>query len=173
MIQDPAQCALHDVVCALMDVFGPEVSVVPMGGACSEVHVFAGDALPIAAWNTYVDDGCTSGFLWVRLVRRYRTQNFPAPAVVDNTCGLSEVLTVEMGIARCALMDEAPTPQQYDEEAAISLDDSWRLSLAQCRAAALLKESECGLSTALDIVSPFGPEGGVIAWVATIHIQVS
>jgi hypothetical protein len=60
----------------------------------------------------------------------------------------------------------------YESEAEISLDDSARLELAMCRAAALMKAANCSDMVALDIVTPFGPDGGVIAWTGTLYARV-
>ena len=62
-----------------------------------------------------------------------------------------------------------PSWEDYATEAEISLDDSWRIELALCRAAALIRG--IGYSAGIGEVSPYGPEGGVVAWMGEAYVQ--
>lgn len=176
MLNDGADCIINKVICALKEAFSPTSSHPPIGGGTERVRVFAGSATPLSAVDMHMDDcGCGNDpFLWVRLVRRYRSQIFPQPYVGDNGCGAPRVIAVEVGVARCAAAatEGGCDWTAYESEAEISLDDSARIELALCRAAALMKASKCSDMIALDAVVPDGPEGGVIAWVGNLYARV-
>lgn len=175
MLNDGADCIINKVICALKEAFSPNSSQPPIGSGTERVRVFAGEAAPLSAVDMHLDDcGCGNDpFLWVRLVRRFRSQTFPQPYVGDNGCGSPRVIAIEVGIARCAAVNsEGCDWTAYESEAEISLDDSARIELALCRAAALMKASKCSDMVALDAVVPFGPEGGVIAWVGNLYARV-
>lgn len=171
---DPVSCTLNAVVTAMREVFAADASVPPLGGGTSKVRVFAGDAAPLSAWDAHRDDcNCTEPFLWVRLMRRYRSKTFPSPYVGPDPCPVPVVAAIEIGVGRCASMSlEGCSWTEYENEAEISLDDSWRIELALCRAGNLMKRSGCADLTASDAVIPYGPEGGVVAWIGTLYAQV-
>lgn len=153
--------------------FTDESASPPLGGGSDTVRLFAGDMLPIAAWNSHSDDlGCDHPFLWVRLARRFRTDPFPAPTLDSAPCGLPVGIVIEVGVARCAVVDMEPSWDDYAREAEVSVDDSWRVELALCRAAKTIVSDGCGINTAADIIFPIGPEGGVIAWAGNLHVQL-
>lgn len=170
------ECILNKTICALREAFDPGSSYPPLGGGSNIVRAFAGDATPLAAVDIHINDkGCgTDPFLWVRLMRRYRSQSFPQPYVGADGCASQIVAAVEIGVARCAVISaEAPNWKDLAEEAEISLDDSGRIELALCRASALMKEAKCSDMQAIDAVVPYGPDGGVIAWTGTLYAAVS
>lgn len=168
-------CILNELISALREAFTPDSPQPPLGGGTTDVRLFAGDAIPLAAWNAHTDGGhgCDKPFVWVRLVRRYRTQQFPAPYVGPAPCGMPSAIAIEVGVGRCAVVDLEPCWEDYANEAEISIDDSWRIDLALCRAMNKIERAECGLSTAIDAVVPYGPEGGVIAWIGTAYVQLT
>lgn len=177
MMTDGAECALNHVITALKQAFDPTSVQPPLGGGSVNVRMFAGEAAPLSAVDLHFGDpGCACGespFLWVRLVRRYRSKVFPQPFVGDDPCGLPRVVPIEVGVARCAVtFDDTCTWEDYATEAEVSLDDSWRIELALCRAESLLKSSGCSDAVALDAVIPYGPEGGVIAWYGTLYVRL-
>lgn len=174
MADDPISCVINTVITAMKDVFNPESVQPPLGGGSTDVRVFAGDAAPLSAWDAHrAECECGQPFLWVRLMRRYRSKEFPAPYVGPNPCPLPVVAAIEVGVGRCAAMTaEGCDWDTYAEEAEISLDDSWRIELALCRATAILTREDCAELTATDAVIPYGPEGGVVAWIGTIYIAV-
>lgn len=174
MIIDGASCVVNHMICALREAFDPESSQPPLGGGSTTVRFFAGDAVPTAAWDAHADQcNCGEPFLWVRLIRRYRSQQFPTPFVGPSPCDTPVVVAVEIGAARCAVVDVEPTWEQYAEEAEISADDSWRMELALCRAMSKIKaDDDCGDLTAQDSILPYGPEGGILAWLATAYVQL-
>lgn len=172
-MSDDASCAINAAICAMREMFSPDLAFPPIGGGSANVRFFAGDAAPLAAWDAHVAGcGCTEPFLWVRLVRRYRTKLFPSPFVGPDPCPLPRVIVIEMGVGRCAVTDAEPTWKQYQEEAEISLDDSARIEGALCRAGRIALDKECADITATDAVVPFGPEGGIIAWSGTLYLQL-
>lgn len=170
--RDPAENVLHHIAEALRLVYHPDSSYPPHGGGTLNVRLFAGDGIPLAAWHAHADGGnCDEPLLWVRLIRRYRTKDFPAPYVGPNTCSLPMVLAVEIGVARCAVVELQPDWPDYAEEAATALDDSWRLDEAICQARKLLRRATPGTTVSADAIVPYGPEGGVIAQIATLYVQ--
>lgn len=177
MLHDGVDCVLNNIICALRETFTPNSSHPPLGGGSERVRVFAGAAPPLAAVDMHLEDeGCGCGgepFIWVRLMRRYRSKAFPQPYVGGDPCSLPVVAAVEIGVARCAAVFNPECDwTAYEQEAEISLDDSRRIEFAMCRATALLKGSRCSDMVATDMVVPFGPEGGVIAWVGTLYVRV-
>lgn len=175
-MDDGADCIMNAVICAMREVFSPTSSQPPLGGGSDTVRLFAGDATPLGAVDMHIDDpdcGCSQPFLWARLVRRYRSRTFPAPYVGIDPCGSPRVVAIEVGVARCAVIArEACAWKDLEEEAEISMDDSWRIEMALCRASALMNAKQCSDMTATDAVIPYGPEGGLIAWTGTIYARV-
>lgn len=169
---DQASCVVDAAMNALREAFAPASN--PLGGGTTAVRFFAGDAAPLAAWNAHAGEcGCGEPFIWVRLVRRYRTgEAFPAPYAGASPCGMPTAVAVEVGIARCAVVDAEPCWADYENEAEVSLDDSWRLELAMCRMQSLVTSQGCGVSFAQDVETPYGPEGGITAWVCTVYVQL-
>lgn len=168
-LTDPATDIVTAYLQAMSEVFDPNSENPPDNGT-TVVHFFGGDAIPMAAWEAHsTGDGCDIPFLWVRLVRRFRTDDFPSPAVDVNSCGLPRVLEFEVGVGRCAVTEIEPSWEDYAIEAAVSLDDSWRIELALCRAGALVRRQ--GYSAATGEVLPYGPEGGVLAWTGVSYVQ--
>lgn len=177
MSADGAECVLNEVICALREAFSRTGSFPPVGGGTDIVRVFAGNASPLEAVDMHINEcGCGNDpFLWVRLMRRYRTVNFPQPYVGDSNCGMQKVIAVEFGIARCTAL--AASPQgcgwtEYENEAETSLDDSWRIDLVLCRVSAKLKASGCADLVSMDSVIPHGPEGGVYGWIGTLYASI-
>lgn len=162
---DAASTAINAFVTAMLEWFKPDSNCPPDGGGSTDVRFFAGDAAPASAWDA---QGCKQPFLWVRVVRRYRSREFPVPAVVTD-CDLPRVLEVEVGVARCALTKERPTWEEYGREAEVSLDDSWRIENVLCRARALLNKNDFRVGTGT--IEPYGPEGGIIAWSGNAFVQ--
>ena len=159
---DPASAVIQTVLAIMRDLFSPKSSCPPLGGGSERVWFLAGDCAPIEEVN------CSQPFLWVRLAARYHSEGFPDVSVVVSPCGAPEVLVVEVGVARCASMED-PNFDDYTNEAAVSLDDCWRLSRMQC---ALARELNNEHQVGADTITPYGPEGGVIAWTSTLDISV-
>lgn len=169
------ECIINAAIFAMREAFDPNSSMPPLGGGGGDVRVFAGSGAPMDAVDMHVSDcGCDKPFLWVRLVRRYKTKTFPQPYVGALECDVMNAVAIEVGVARCAALSaEAPDWKTLAEEAEISLDDSGRIELALCRAADLMKTRECSDIQAVDAVVPYGPEGGIISWVGTMYALVS
>lgn len=178
---DPVSAIINAFIVGLREVFDPASDCPPDGGGWADadtaVKFFAGDAIPLAAWDSHVSGvGCESPFLWVRLASRYFTsrhlrtgQSFPVAGIDANRCGTDNAVSIELGVGRCALMEAETAWQEYAHQAEISLDDSWRIQLAQCRASGILGFTD--YTVGLDTVTPYGPEGGVIAWTGLAHVQ--
>lgn len=172
---DPALEVVAAYLAALRMAFNPDDSIAPPSyGGTKDVRFFAGDAPALAAFEAHAGGGgenCGEPFVWVRLMRRYRSKVFPA-AVLDMEpgCGTMRVVAVEVGVGRCAVVDMQPTWDQYDSEADRSLEDSYRIELALCVAARQLRDNEHRVAT--DTINPYGPEGGVIAWIGTAYVDL-
>ena len=159
---DPASYIIQIVREAMAMVFSPTSECPPLGGGSEKIWFFAADGAPI----NEVD--CNNPFLWVRLASRFRTGQFPNPQAIVSPCGSPEAISVECGVARCATTEEASL-DQYADEAAISLDDSWRLNKIPCLVSGMLGGEN---NVAHETVTPYGPEGGVIAWTTTLFISI-
>lgn len=182
MFNDGVECILNATICAMREAFDPSSTYPPLGGGSTEVRVFAGDAIPtsyidlhVATSNCSGDDCCQRDpFLWVRLVRRYRTQTFPQPYVGAAACATQRAVAVEVGVARCAVVEADGTDwDALANEAEIALDDSGRIELALCRASAIMQDKECSDLQAIDAIVPYGPDGGLIGWLGTLYAAVS
>lgn len=161
--EDPASTVINSIIAAMRQVFGTGTDCEPVGGGSNTVRFFAGEGAPID------EVSCEAPFLWVRLASRYRSEEFPDPSEIVPPCGAPEVIVVEIGVARCAVMDTSPTTAQYDQEAEISLDDSWRIGKVMCLVSALLKSDH---QVGSGMVTPYGPEGGIIAWSSDMYVSI-
>jgi hypothetical protein len=158
---DRASDVVNTVITALKDVYGPGLDCPPLGGTTTTVRFFAGDGAPIEEIH------CDSPLLWVRLMSRHRSVDFPEPDLIASPCGAMDVIVLEVGVARCADMD--PTASVRAGEAEIALDDTWRISKAMCLVSSRLKNDHL---VGTDVIEPYGPEGGVIAWTSTLYVSV-
>lgn len=166
---DPASAIINAHIAAMKMVFDPASVCPPDGGGSTTVRFFAGEGIPMEAWDAHNGDGCDNPFLWVRLLRRYRTREFPSPALSADACNLPRALAIEIGVGRCAVVESEPDWDDYAREAEIALDDSWRIEKALCAAAGLLRAES--YVVAIDTVAPYGPEGGVLAWTGASYVQ--
>ena len=173
---DPATEIVNAYITAMKAAFNPGDKVQPpLGGGSARVRFFAGDgALPNWDPQGRGGPGCKEPFLWVRVDRRYRARarEFPAAFVGDGNCANKDVkraLAVEVGVARCTDMDAEPNWSKLEDEAEISLDDSWRIEMALCMAAKALAKPDRAVAT--DTIAPQGPEGGLIAWTGMAYVQ--
>lgn len=151
----------------LLEFFGPDAAVKAKVGTVNEVRLFAGDGIPLAAWNSI--GGCGDVFVWVRVVRRYRTRGFPTPTIDSAPCGLPKALALEVGVASCASMEESPRWEDYAREADEAMDTAWRLEEALCVMSSRLKRDDSERLTGVDTVTPYGPDGGVLAWTGVLY----
>lgn len=174
---DPGSEIITAVMATMRDVFDPDSPCPPDGGGSKNVRFFAGDATPLAAWDAHTSGGddCGQPFLWVRVMQRYRAlghlrvgQSFPVAGVDGSLCGQPRILSIEVGVGRCAVVDLNPSWDDYAREAEVGLDDSWRLELAMCR---IKRRLELDHIVGIDVLKPYGPEGGVIAWTGIVHIE--
>lgn len=160
---DPASAVIDSVIAAMKTVFSPTSDCPPVGGGSTTVQFFAGEGAPIDEVN------CDSPMLWVRLAGRYRSEIFPDPSMTLSPCAATEVITVEIGVARCASVEVQLTAAQYAQEAETSLDDSWRIGKVMCLVSGTLSNDH---QVGTDVVSPYGPEGGVVVWTSNLYISI-
>ncbi|QGH80031.1 hypothetical protein SEA_NHAGOS_20 [Gordonia phage NHagos] len=169
---DPVDAIVTAFTTALREAFAPDSECPPVGGGTADVRLFAGDAIPLAAWNAHNDgDDCDHPFLWVRLMRRYRTNAFPSPGIANQNCDWPRVVAVEIGVGRCAVVDLEPSWEDYEREAHTSIDDGWRIELALCRAKSIILNGNIGAAFGTDTINPYGPEGGVVAMTGIGYVQ--
>ncbi|AYD82019.1 hypothetical protein I5G60_gp24 [Mycobacterium phage Saguaro] len=164
---DPALEVVEAAMTALADWFKPDSACPAKVGTTTNVRFFAGDGAPLAAWDSHASQGCDEPFVWVRAMRRFRSQSFPTPTVGTMPCDLPRVIAVELGVGWCAVVDQEPRWDDYQREAEISTDVAWRLEEAVCMTSKLLRNDDRRVGT--DTIVPYGPEGGVIAWTAVIY----
>jgi hypothetical protein len=169
---DPAEEIIAALVTGLTDAFtGTECP--PLVGNVGVVRLFAGDGLPLAAWDAHASGGCDAPFIWIRPKARYRSHEFPAPTIDTSPCRttLTRVLAAEVGVAWCAVVEQNPDWADYAAEAANSLDVSRRIEIAICKASTMLGTGEDGEDRLVgtDTLAPYGPDGGVIAWTSTFY----
>ena len=161
---DPAAAVVATVMEAMRDAFAPAT------GDPYPVRFFAGDGPALAAWDSHAFQSCADPFLWVLAQRRYRSQTFPAPTIDTAPCGLTRVISLQVGVGRCVDVSAVPTWDTYLAEATRSLSDSHRIEVALCRAAKQLIGD--GAEVGTDTLLPFGPEGGVVAWTGVIYASL-
>ncbi|WAB09198.1 hypothetical protein SEA_LITTLEMUNCHKIN_22 [Gordonia phage LittleMunchkin] len=173
MCSDPVDQIVAAFTTAMREAFEPDSDCPPVGGGGTDVRLFAGDGIPLAAWNAHADgDDCKSPFLWVRVTRRYRTQQFPTPIIDTSPCTFPRAVAIEIGVGRCAVVEREPSWEDYEQEAQTSIDDGWRIELALCRARTLLTQSPPIASAfGSDAIAPYGPEGGVVAMTGIAYVQ--
>jgi hypothetical protein len=163
---DPASEVINALIVALRDAFDPAGPCPIDSTATPTVRFFAGDTEPPAAWNAHAQTaGCDEPLLWVRVVKRYRSDRFPDQTTVVDDCKTMRVVVVEVGIARCAVVDADPSWDDYATEAEVSLDDSRRIEKALCAAVTALRQDH---RAGYESILPFGPEGGILGWTAQV-----
>lgn len=168
---DPASDIVQVFVASLAAAYSMGSNCPPDGLTASpEVYFFGGDTAPLEAWNAHsADPGCDVPFLWVRFAGRYRTRVFPDPVTGAVECDVPSAIEVEMGVGWCATIDSAATPADYAVDAEASVIHSWRLDSARCLALSTLRAENH--KVAIDIIVPYGPEGGIMAWMTSTHVS--
>jgi hypothetical protein len=155
---------------AMLKAFNPTDAIQPpLGGGSEMCRVIIGAAVALELWDAHaVGTNCKEPFMWVRLHRRFHSQQFPAPVIDTTTCTLPEVVELEIGIGRCSKVSEVIDWKNQALEGAVALDDSWRMSLAACLFRDILSTQDVGIGT----TNPFGPEGGVVGWITTLFAAI-
>ena len=114
--------------------------------------------------------------LWVNVLRRYRTRNFPVEDASAG-CGGALCVVVQVGAARCAaVLDEYGNPPDaavMEREALMLLDDADRLEAALCRAAGDLESGGLVNQTVIGGWEPIGPMGGITSGVMTAWFEIA
>jgi hypothetical protein len=170
---DPALEVVAAATAALAALFSPTSQCPAEVGTTDAIRFFAGDGAPLAAWDSHATQGCDEPFVWVRAMRRYRSRDFPGPTIGMNPCGLTKVIAVELGVGWCAVVDQEPRWADYAREAAVSMDCAWRIEEALCNASQRLTRDHSERQTGTDTITPYGPEGGVIAWTGVLYASYS
>lgn len=162
--------AVTTVIGAVKEGFDPDSECPPVGGGSATVRFFTWEGAPLAAWDAHNSggEGCDEPFLWVRLVSRSRTVAFPQEEISSGPCKGQKMAPLEIGVGRCSALEGEVDWKQLAAEAEISLDDSWRLEQIMCRASRLL--AEAGHAAGIDTIVPYGPEGGVTAWMGVLYV---
>ncbi len=173
-MMDASVTVLGLTVTKLREFFSPGAAVPPLGGGTDLVNVLAGETVVPPPWVGVDQDEVSCGdcgpYLWVRLVRRWRTDNFPQESA-NAKCGSQRAITIEAGIARCHPLDG--TPEELEQLAAVQWDDSWRIDMALCAAMQDAERVAAAAATSLGTGEPYGPDGLVIAWTQIAHAQLS
>lgn len=177
MSGDPIEDVIVHLIRAMRSAFNPLAATPPRGGGTDVVRFFAGDSVPLAAWNAHSSEcDCGEPFAWVRLIQRYRTDpnSFPAPDIRARSkgCGKLRAAEIEIGIARCAVTDPDVDWKAYENEAMVNLDDSRRLDAAACRALNCAVNDDDAIKTSIGPVVTNGPQGAVIAVVGTVWVML-
>lgn len=169
---DPASGVIDTFTAALGAAYSVTSSCPPDGlTATPVVYFFGGETAPLEAWNAHsADPGCDVPFLWVRFAGRYSTRDFPNPVTGPVDCGVPTAIEVEIGVAWCADINSAATPADYAVDAEASLIHSWRLDRARAVAWATLRDDNH--KVAVDVIAPYGPEGGIMAWMTSTHVSL-
>jgi hypothetical protein len=170
---DPAMEVVDAVTATLTELFRADVECPPKVGGTEDIRFFAGDGAPLAAWDSHASQSCDVPFVWVRAMRRYRSKTFPNPTVGANPCGLTRVIAVEIGCGWCAVVDQEPSWADYQREAEVSMDVAWRIEETLCAAAKVLTRDDSERQVGTDTITPYGPDGGVIAWTGVIYASYS
>ena len=148
------------------------------GEGSETAHFLPGDQMPIDLWDGLMGNGgnkrgrakCGGPLLWYRIVRRWSTESFPEQSFTR--CKAQRALTLELGITRCAFLEDSPTLADLTELAEIGRDDSWRLDLAACGLVARATELDHAVDGVYESVEPWGPEGGVVSQSVLVHFQL-
>lgn len=141
----------------------------PLGGVVDRVEHRPG--MDIALDN--LSTGECSAIVWANVQRIFPCVEFPDESPGQG-CGMTAA-TIQVGAARCvSVVSEygAPTPDEMEHEALVGLDDAYRLdraageSMLACEERGLITQHE---KTGLE---PVGPQGGVLAWVMQLTVQL-
>lgn len=164
---DRAVTVIGLVIEKLRLYFTPEQTTPPLGGGTDTVNVLAGDV--VTPWLGDEGDGGCGPYLWVRMVRRWRTDDWPAESAAGG-CRAGRAITLEAGVARCYPAD--PSVDEAEQIAHVQWDDSARMDAALCAAMAAAEKAGVAVNTGLGAGDPVGPEGMTIIWVQTAHAQL-
>lgn len=182
MFPDPAECAINGLIAAMREAFRPDSPMPPLGGGSANVRFFAGEKMPIEYWEFHragqdPESPCSEPLLWVRLLRRYRTQSFPAPYVGPDGCAAQLAVVLEAGVGRCAAaVQEECDFDSIAAEAETGRDDSRRIEVALCQLTKWARKTapgtDCITATAAADVQPYGPNGGVVGSIGIIYVAL-
>lgn len=145
----------------------------PLGGTVPAIEHRPGADI---ALDGLFQPGCP-GIVWANVIRIARSRDFPNEQDSAPPCQGPRTVTIQVGAARCAsTVDDQgypPTAAQMEHDALIGLDDAERLEVALCRAWKAIEDCDLGVQAAWTATEPIGPQGGVLAWVKTITVQLT
>lgn len=169
---DPASDVINAFTAGLAAAYSVDSSCPPDGlTQTPPVYFFGGEGAPLESFNAHsADPGCDVPFLWVRFAGRYQTREFPAPVTGVVDCDVPSAIEVEIGAAWCSNIESTAAPTDYAVDAEASLMHSWRIERARCAAITTLRNSSH--KVAVDVISPYGPEGGILAWMTSTHVSL-
>lgn len=160
------------VVEAMRGVF-VDAEKAPIGGAMATIEHRPGT--DVALDGLFVGD--CPGLAWVNVIRMFRTSDFPAESDRLSPCSGTRAATIQVGAARCvATVDDQgypPDAAAMEHDALVGLDDAHRLEVALCRAAKACDDLGLTHAATWSAAEPIGPQGGVLAWVQTITVQLA
>lgn len=170
--QDPTQEFVDELIKVIQTVYSPDSPYPPPGGGSTTVHLVTGEGPewdPMAGrFGEQGGQACEDPFIWVRLVTRYRSANFPEATVAPGCPGIP-VIVMEIGVGRCINIDPEPDWSVISREAEWGLDDAFRLDKIACVLSGYLGTRAL---VAADPATPEGPEGGGIVWSTTVYIGI-
>lgn len=164
---------------------GPWIVIVDPQGVLDQIQVclcaqLTDSDIPVCrccvvAGNVALDNCCEEddceGQAWVRLVRVYPSDRFPAAGAQKTACPIQWAAVVEVGVVRCAPtlnnQGEVPTCEELAASAAGVHADM----VAMYRAVGC-----CGLDSdevVLGEWSPIGPEGGCVGGRMTATVAIA
>lgn len=145
----------------------------PLGGAVTAIEHRPGADVALDG----LFEGNCSGLVWVNVIRLFRTTEFPHVSEDASPCRGQRAAVIQVGAARCvSTMDDdgyAPTAGDMDHDALVGLDDADRLERALCQAAKGLEDRGLIHSCVWSPCDPIGPQGGALAWVMTLTIELA
>lgn len=145
----------------------------PLGGKVDTIEHRPGT--DVALDGLFIGD--CPGLAWVNVIRLYRTADFPTESDRLAPCSGVPVAVIQAGVARCVATVDAqgypPTAEDMEHDALVGLDDAARLERALCVAARRAMDLDVVDAAVWSATEPIGPQGGVLAWVATLTVQLT
>ena len=115
--------------------------------------------------------------MWANVLRIYRTTGFPNETDTAVPCHGSPTVSIQVGAARCvATVDDhgdPPPPHAMEHDALVGLDDAARLERALCAAVTACDDRGLIIQGTWTATDPIGPQGGALAWVKTLTVELA
>lgn len=161
------------VIEAMRSQFTSDAATAPLGGVVPTIEHRPG--ADVALDGLQYED-CT-GIVWVNVLRMYRTTVWPNEDDGGiHPCHGALAVVIQVGAARCVSTVDAqgypPPPDAMEHDALVGLDDADRLEKALCIASREIDRLNLANGTVVGSSEPIGPQGGILAWVKTINVQL-